>query len=70
MKKIGTVTSISDDKLIAKLSSQQIPRIGSKIYNKDKKELGKLKEFFGPTKAPYVIIQTGGNTLYMGDIYA
>lgn len=59
MKKIGQVSIIArNGNLLIKTNKSF--RIGSKIVNQEIKPVGKIVDIIGPTKTPYIIINTKG----------
>ncbi len=56
-KKIGIISHITSTKKLI-VPSQQTPKIGSLIVNKNNKPIGKISDIFGSTKKPYLAIKT------------
>ncbi|MEM0141182.1 MAG: hypothetical protein QXN66_03995 [Thermoplasmatales archaeon] len=59
LRKIGKVIGVREKKLIARLS-QEVP-LSTKIYGRDGKLIGKVVRLFGPTRSPFVAIDSKGN---------
>lgn len=60
MKRLGEVLHIVDNLLIAradKTLDQSALREGSSVLTRKMKKIGKVKELFGPAKAPYISIK-------------
>lgn len=65
MKRLGEVLHIVDNLLIAradKTLDQGALREGSSVFTRKMKRLGKVKELFGPVKAPYISIKISKET--------
>lgn len=57
LKKLGNIIHItSTNKLI--VPSQNPPRIGLLVVNKNNKAIGKINDIIGSTKNPYISIKT------------
>ena len=57
LKKLGSISHItSTNKLI--VPSQNPPRIGLLVVNKNNKAIGKINDIIGSTKSPYISIKT------------
>ncbi len=65
MKRLGRVVSISDDKLV--LKTEQLVKIGAKVFDEEGKFVGNVIDYFGPTVGPYVLVSPKRDpTKYMG----
>ena len=65
MKRLGEVLHIVDNLLIAradKTLDQSALREGSSVITRKMKKIGKVKELFGPVKAPYISIKISKET--------
>ena len=56
MKKLGRVVSLSDDKLV--LKTEELIKIGAKVFDEEGKFVGNVIDYFGPTVGPYVLVST------------
>ena len=62
MKKIGQVSIVArNGNLLIKTNKSF--RIGSKIVNQEIKPVGKIVDIIGPTKTPYIVINTKGSEI-------
>ncbi len=39
------------------LTNKKIPRIGSRVYDRQRKEVGVVVDVIGPVKSPYVVVR-------------
>jgi len=65
LKRLGEVLHTVDNLLIAradKTLDQSALREGSSVFTKKMKKIGKVKELFGPVKAPYISIKISKET--------
>jgi len=65
LKKVGRVLGMREKKLIARLN-RDVP-LSTKVYDKDGKLVGKIVRLFGPTRSPFVAIDSKG--VMADDIY-
>ncbi|MBI5680133.1 MAG: hypothetical protein HZC47_04480 [Methanobacterium sp.] len=56
MKKLGIISHMSNKGKII-LRSDNSPRLGLHVFNKDKKKIGSIHDVFGPTKKPYISVR-------------
>ena len=54
MRRLGTVVSVSEGKLV--LKTEKLVKIGSRTYNEKEIYVGTVIDFFGPTDGPYVLV--------------
>ncbi len=54
MKKLGRVVSVSNDKLV--LKTEELLKIGTKVFDEEGKFVGNVIDYFGPTMGPYVLV--------------
>jgi rRNA processing protein Gar1 len=54
MKSLGEVKSISGNKLV--LRTDDVLKIGTKIFDEHGNFVGNVVEYFGSTKHPYVLV--------------
>jgi rRNA processing protein Gar1 len=62
MKMLGKVVSISNGKLVVKMSSHIAAgkdiRTGEKVFDETGNFVGNILEYFGPTEKPYVLVSS------------
>lgn len=54
MKSLGKVVSISNGKLV--LKTDDLVKVGTKIFDEHGNFVGNAIEYFGPTLGPYILI--------------
>lgn len=65
MKLLGKVTSISDGKLV--LKTDDLVKIGAKVFDERGNFVGNVIDYFGPTMGPYLRVSPKkGPDQYLG----
>jgi len=57
-RKLGVVLGISSQRnLIVRMENDEIPKLGSKVFDKKKREIGSIFDIIGPVKSPYAVVK-------------
>jgi rRNA processing protein Gar1 len=68
MEKIGTGFRAIGDKLIVKLST--VPEMNTVVYTEDGREVGKVVDIIGPSKAPFCVVTAQSAEEHLGKTIA
>lgn len=56
MKRVGEVVRVAQGLAIARVSTDDPPRIGASVVDEDLDEVGRIVDVFGPVTDPYVAV--------------
>ncbi|MFP3130552.1 MAG: Gar1/Naf1 family protein [Nitrososphaeria archaeon] len=59
LKKVGVVYHLTKSNNIV-IKAEDIPEINETVYLKNKSELGKVIEVFGPVSSPFILVKYNG----------
>jgi len=58
LKRLGKVLHITRNRLIlVQVSSKAVPQIGSYVFDRRNRRIGRVYDIIGPTKSPFVLIR-------------
>ena len=61
LKKIGDITHITKSNNIV-IKAEEIPEINEVVYLKNKSEIGRVIEVFGPVSSPFILVKYNGKS--------
>ncbi len=61
LKKIGVITHITKSNNIV-IKAEEIPEINEVVYLKNKSEIGRVIEVFGPVSSPFILVKYNGKS--------
>ncbi len=56
LKKIGTIMHLTKSNNIV-IKAEEIPQINETVYLKNKTEIGRVIEVFGPVSSPFILVK-------------
>ncbi len=59
LKRIGKILHLTKSGNVV-IEAEEIPEINETVYLKDKTEIGRVVEVFGPVSSPYVLVKYNG----------
>ncbi|MFP3214045.1 MAG: Gar1/Naf1 family protein [Nitrososphaeria archaeon] len=59
LKKIGVVSHLTKNNNIV-IKAEDIPEVNETVYLKNKSELGRVIEVFGPVSSPFILVKYNG----------